>query len=79
MGGFFFLHPYCCLQQFSDLPCAVTSLPGKPAPNPALQHCCKGTLLHTCYLLGQMYSLCVELMPKCFILYFHPLFSHLLL
>lgn len=35
----------------------LTSLLGKSALSPALQHCCIGTLLHTCCLLGQMYSL----------------------
>lgn len=36
---FFFLHPYCCLQQFLDLSCAVTSPPGKPALLLVLQQC----------------------------------------
>lgn len=37
--GVCFLHPYCCLQQFLDLSCAVTSPPGKPALLLVLQQC----------------------------------------
>lgn len=34
-----FLHPYCCLNHFLDLSCAVTSPPGKPALLLVLQLC----------------------------------------
>lgn len=66
---FFFLHPYCCLQQFSDLPCANKS-PWEACPepsSPALLH--RNTAPHL-LSLGADVLACVELMPKCFVL--HP-------